>query len=180
MTPTKYPLIMRLFHWIMSLIIIGLIIIGFVMTQIFPDESFTGDLYKWHKSFGVVVLILIGLRIAVRLANSKSIPPMMTNLPRYEQIAATVAHKLLYALMVIAPVSGYLMSSAYPKSSGIFLFGLKLPDALPKNEGLAEIFTEIHEVSVYCLAALIAIHIAGVIKHRFFDSKDHDVLNRML
>jgi len=180
MTPTKYPLIMRLFHWTMSLIIIGLIILGFTMTQIFPDESFTGDMYKWHKSFGIVILILIGLRILARLGLSKSIPPALSGLSPYEKIGSAIAHKLIYALMVIAPVSGYLETSAYPKSSGIFLFGLPLPDALPKSQALADIFAGIHFYSVYLLAALVAIHLAGVIKHRFFDSKDKDVLGRML
>lgn len=180
MTPAKYPLLMRLFHWTMSVIIIGLILVGFAMTQIFPDESFTGDLYKWHKSFGVVILILIGLRILTRIVLRKSVPPVMGNLPRIEQIASMIGHKMLYVLMVLAPLSGYLMSSAYPKSSGIFLFGLKLPDALPKNQALAEFFTAVHVISVYCLAALVTVHIAAVIKHRYFDSKDQDVLKRML
>jgi cytochrome b561 len=180
MSTNKYPFVMRLFHWTMSLIIIGLIVVGFLMTEVFTDEPFTRDLYQWHKSFGLVILILIGLRILTRVGNRKSIPPVLGTLPRYEQIASVVGHRLLYLLMVIAPLSGYFMSSANPKSAGVFFFGLKIPDALPKSQALAETFSEIHEFSVYCLAALIAIHFIAVIKHRFFDSKDRDVLRRML
>lgn len=175
----KYPLILRLFHWIMALLIIGMIILGFLMGQILTDEPYTGAMFTWHKSFGVVVLILITLRIFARVSLNKKVPPISAALARYEQIGAAIGHKLLYLLMVIVPVSGYLMSSTFPKSSGIALFGIPLPDALPKNQAQADIFTAIHDVTAYCLAALIVLHIAAVIKHRYFDKQERDILKRM-
>jgi cytochrome b561 len=169
MTTAAYPMILRIFHWSMAVLIIGLILLGFIMAQVLPNETYTGDMFLWHKTFGVVALILIALRIIARLALNKEVPPLSSTLKRYERIGAAITHKMLYVLMVVVPVSGYLMSSTYPKSSGITLFGLRLPDALPKNELLSQIFTGIHQVSAYLLAALIVLHIAAAIKHWYFD-----------
>lgn len=179
-TPAKYPLVLRLFHWTMSILIIGMIILGFLMTQVLDDKPYTGALFLWHKSFGVLILMLIALRICARITLNHAVPPVLGTLPRYERIGSIIGHKLLYLLMVVVPLSGYLMSSAYPKSSGIAFFGLPLPDALPKSEWLSQIFTGIHNVAAYCLAAVVVIHVAAVIKHRFFDAPDQDVLKRML
>jgi cytochrome b561 len=176
---TKYPLMMRLFHWTMSIIIIGLIILGFLMQEVFTDEPFTGAMFTWHKSFGVLVLILITLRLFTRYVLRKQVPPMIPSLTTLERWAAVVGHKLLYLLMIIVPVSGYLMSSAFPKSSGIALFGIPLPDALPKSDAVAQVFTLIHQVSAYTLAAVIVLHVAAVIKHRYFDNHPDDILKRM-
>ncbi|MFI4955642.1 MAG: cytochrome b [Gammaproteobacteria bacterium] len=177
--PKKYPFSMRILHWTMAVIIIGLIILGFLMGNVLTDEPYTRDLYLWHKSFGVLALMLIVLRIATRFSLKDKIPALSTMMKKYELMAAKVGHVLLYVSMVVVPVSGYLMSSAYPKSSGIFLFGIPLPDALPKNEALAQFFTSVHIVSAYILAALIVGHVAAVIKHRYFDKHRENLLKRI-
>ena len=82
--------------------------------------------------------------------------------------------------MIAAPVSGYIMSGSYPESSGIDFFGIKLPDIVDKSESLSGFFHTIHGPIAYALLALVTIHLAAVIKHRFFDSKEADVLKRML
>jgi cytochrome b561 len=179
MPSQKYPFILRLFHWVMALIIIGLIVLGFLMARVLTDEPYTWALFTWHKSFGVLALILIALRLPARYMLRRMIPALPALMPKYERISAKIGHILLYSLMVIAPLSGYLMSSTYPQSSGIALFGLKLPDALPKNDVWASIFTGIHIVSTYCLAAIIVVHLLAVMKHRYFDAHDRDILKKM-
>lgn len=179
MQPQKYPFIMRLLHWSMALIIIGLIILGFLMGNVLTDEPYTRDMFIWHKSFGVLALILIALRLITRFSLNGRVPKLSSMMKKYELMAAKVGHVLLYVFMVIAPLSGYLMSSTYPKSSGIALFGIPLPDALPKSDALAQFFTGVHIVSTYVLAALIVGHIAAVIKHMCFDKHDKDILKKM-
>lgn len=176
---TRYPLILRVFHWSMALLIIGLIFLGILMERFLTDESYTGDMFWWHKSFGVVALILISLRVWARFSLRKSVPGISATLPKLEQMAAAIGHKLLYLFMIVVPVSGYLMSSTFPKSSGITLFGIPLPDALPKSDFWASIFTGMHTISAYCLAALIVLHIAAVVKHRYFDHHERDIVKRM-
>jgi cytochrome b561 len=177
--PKKYPQAMRVLHWTMALIIIGLIILGFLMGNVLTDEPYTKDLYFWHKSFGVLALMLIAIRIGTRYTLRDKIPALSTMMKKYELVAAKLGHVLLYVFMVIAPASGYLMSSAYSKSSGILFFGLKLPDAIPKNDVLAHFFTSVHVVSAYILAALIVGHVAAVVKHRYFGKHRENLLKRI-
>lgn len=176
----KYPFSLRLIHWTMAVLIIGLITLGVIMTRFLTDEPYTQSMFYWHKSFGVVALMLIMLRIGFRLALNKQVPPLSSTLPKLEQIAAAVGHKLLYLLMLLVPLSGYLTSSAYGgNNAGIFFFGLRLPDALPKNQFLCDTFALMHTVTGYALATVIVLHIAAVIKHRYFDHHERDIVRRM-
>ena len=119
MIPQQYPLVMRLLHWVMAIIIMGLIIVGFLMGNIWTDEPYTRDLFRWHKSFGVVALALIGLRIVIRLALNHRVPKLSAMRKKYEQVAAKTGHILWYVLMTAAPLSGYLMSSTQHGLAGI-------------------------------------------------------------
>lgn len=175
----KYPFTLRFFHWAMALIIIVAIVLGVLMARFLTDEPYTKDMFIWHKSFGVLAMIFIFFRMISRLILNKEVPPLSPTLPRYEVIGASIGHKLLYLLMIVVPLSGYLMSSTYPQSSGIFLFTIRLPDALPKNLELSQTFTGIHIVTAYILTALIVGHIAAVVKHRYFDKHEKDILKRM-
>ncbi len=178
-TIKQYPRPLRCFHWLMAVIVIGMIILGFTMANVLTDEPYTRSLYNLHKSFGFLVLILVVLWIATRLKLKHEVPPLSATLPKYERIGAKIGHISLFAFVFIAASSGYLMSSLSPKSSGVALFGLPVSKFMPKNGDLASIFAGIHEISVYCLAALIAVHIAAVIKHLYFDKLEKDVMKRM-
>jgi len=84
-------------------------------------------------------------------------------------------------LLVLVPVMGYSMSSTYTMSDGVFFFGTNLPELLPKNDNWFAVFQWLHKVLAYSLLGLIALHVAGAIKHRFFDhTRAGDVLHRML
>lgn len=87
----------------------------------------------------------------------------------------------MYVLIVAVPLMGYSMSSSYTMSDGVFFFGVNLPELLAKNDDLFVVFQWLHKVLAYTLLALIVLHVAGALKHRFFDSDPrNDVLRRML
>ena len=76
---------------------------------------------------------------------------------------------------------GYSMSSTFTMSDGVFFFGVNLPELLPKNDDWFVVFQLLHKVFAYTLLALIVLHIAGALKHRFYDKDPrNDVLRRML
>ncbi len=177
MPAETYSLNMRILHWLMAIVIIGMLGLGIYMHELPKEAPNKMFLYSTHKSFGVLMLLFIVIRIAVRLKSE--IPALPTSLKNWEKKAAHFGHKLLYLLMVLVPCSGYIMSSAFEKSSGIIFFGLTLPDITPKNETLFEVAKEAHEIFAFTLLLVLFIHVAGVIKHRYFD-KENDVLPRML
>ena len=103
----KYPLSIRILHWLIAAIILGLMVLGYSMTPFDVDNpQFSEQLYFWHKSFGILVLILMCMRLVIRMRSIVPDPP--AGLPRHEVVASKVAHKLLYLLAFAVPVLGYI------------------------------------------------------------------------
>lgn len=174
----KYPLPIRAIHWSSALIILGLIALGYYMTPFdVNDMEHSESLYFWHKSFGILAFVLVCLRLFVR--SKHTLPELPEGMPKHEKLAAKIAHKALYVLMILVPVFGYIQSSVYPYSSGVHFFGLLLPELFSDNLAVFEVVNTVHKVLAYSLLALIAAHGLGAIKHRLFD-KENDVLNRMI
>lgn len=172
----KYPVLMRLIHWLMALGIIGLIASGWYMAGLDKSVSYKYDIYFWHKSFGTLALFAIALRIVVRLAST--VPALPEAMSGHEKKLAHLAHFLLYALMIAVPLSGFLMSDFGGHPVPLFnwaTFGL-----LEDNKELAGTLWEVHTTIPYVLLGVIVLHILGALKHRFFDKPENDVLKRML
>lgn len=177
MTVQKYSLSSRIIHWLMALIILTLLAVGIYMTEFLSKESANRMvIYDMHKSFGVMALILIFLRIINRFV--KKTPALPNTMPKYEIILSHLGHFGLYVLMLIVPLSGYLMSNSF--GFPVKFFSLEMPILVQNNFELGKFFAEVHELSAYGLLTLIIVHILAVIKHRFFDRPEHDVLKRML
>lgn len=175
----KYPLTLRLLHWLMALIILAVIGMGFYMADLPRDAADKFELYPIHKALGFIALLLIFLRIAVRLTTQVPKPP--SGFKPWEILLSRAVHFLLYAAMLGMALSGYLMSSLSARSDGLSLFGLvTVPDFLGKSDFWGGIFHQMHGLGAYVIAAAIALHLAGVIKHRFLDAPENDVLQRMI
>jgi len=180
-TEQKYSMPMRLLHWSIALVIFGLLCLGWYMVPYQEGKSELWDrFYYFHKSFGVLVFLLIVLRLIVRWRTR--VPELPATLPARDRKLAKIGHVLLYVLMVVTPLLGYSMSSSFKDSDGVYLFSLfHVPELLPKNDAAFEFFDRAHAIAAYTLLGLVVIHIAGVIKHRYFDkNKSNDVLPRML
>lgn len=177
MTPHKYPAALRALHWLIALLILGLIAVGWYMAGLPDDAPGKFAFYPWHKSFGVLILLLVTLRLTIRWRSL--IPELPAALSRFEAGAARWSHRLLYLLMFLVPLSGYTMSSA--GGHPINFFGLEFAGLIPKNKPLAEFAHEAHEILAFTLLGLVLVHAAAAIKHRVVDrARGGDVLERML
>ena len=161
----------------MALLIFSLLAVGIYMTQFMATDSPNHlQTYELHKSFGVIALILIFIRIINRFIKKPPILP--ESISRIERILSHLGHFGLYVLMLIVPFSGFLMSNSF--GFPVKFFSIELPVMVGTNFELGKLFALLHELSAYGLLALIAVHILAVIKHRFFDKAENDVLKRML
>lgn len=153
----KYHIAIRILHWLMAAIIIGMLILGFLM-----DSSF---LYGIHKSFGVTILLLFFVRIAAR--NITKTPALPEQIAKREKMLAKFGHYSLYALLLAMPISGWLMSNwgGHP----VKLFGLDLFNLVEKNKPLGKIANEVHEILAYALIIMISLHVIGFLKHKIVD-----------
>jgi len=171
---TTYTAVAKLLHWGMAVIILGLLALGFVMTDM-PLSPEKLQYYSWHKWAGVTVFVLVWLRLVWRVMNPP--PAYPTTMPRTVQIVAHLGHAALYGLMLVIPLSGWLLSSA--KGVQTVWFGvLPLPDLLEKDKELGHLLHEVHEALNFVLLFLLAGHVAAALKHHIMD-KD-DILKRML
>ncbi len=175
----NYPARMRAFHWLSALLILGLLGLGFYMSNLPADAPDKHSFYPLHKALGVIAGVLVLARIAVRL--SSTLPAPLPSLSRRERLLGETVHRLLYLGMLLMPLSGYLMGALSPRSNGLDLFGLvRIPDLFGKHPFLSQVFHELHELCAPLLLALVLLHIAAVLKHRFYDAPEKDVLSRML
>lgn len=171
---TRYGVVAQLFHWI----IVVLIIVQFVLANragALPLGIAKIQVLAQHKSFGITILGLTLLRLIWRWLNP--VPAEPSDMPRWQRIAARISHIGLYALLLITPVVGWLMSSA--RNFPVSWFGLAtLPDFIAPSKAAYEVLHETHEALAMTLFFLALLHIAAALKHHFID-KD-DVLRRML
>jgi cytochrome b561 len=154
---------------------------GEVLTEEMPTEEMpTGfDFYSWHKSFGMLILILVMARLFIR--SRAAIPPLPAGFAPWERTAAKLGHAALYTLIIVVPLMGYSMSSSFTQSDGVYFFGVNLPELLPKNDDRFVVFQTLHRWLAYTLLGLIGVHVLGALKHRFLDrNRDNDVLSRMI
>lgn len=184
-TAGKFPASMRLLHWLMASLIIGLLAIGILMADIPLDSPDKFDLYPWHRAFGILAFVLVIIRLIVRFRSSVPAPP--AGIKWYERRAAQGAQIVLYGGMLILPPLGYCASSAVPEFPGIpvlnsiWFFGLELPRLpMEKNYDTMKFFITIHKYVGYAMIAVIFAHVAGALKHRYFDKPENDVLSQMM
>jgi cytochrome b561 len=161
-------------HWLMAIAIISLFAFGLYMHDL-PLSPWKLRAYSWHKWAGVTIFALAIIRLSWRLFNRP--PKLPPHMGRTEQFIAHSGHGLLYVLMFVIPLSGWLMSSA--KGFQTVLFGIfPIPDLLSKNKELGDILQTVHWGLNLLLAVIVAGHIAAALKHHFINRDD--VLTRML
>lgn len=172
-TSDSYGLVARLLHWIISIAIILLLIVGFTMASMLPSDN-KWQLYGIHEATGIIVLSLIIIRFSWRLTNIQPLLPQ--DLPNWQKLASRITHYLLYIFMFLMPISGILMARLGGHEINVFnLFHIS---ALEKNIILAKFFNNIHGISAIGFATLIGLHIMAGLYHHFI--RKDNVLIRMI
>ncbi|QCB47573.1 cytochrome b [Hydrogenophaga sp. PAMC20947] len=165
----RYHWMARLLHALLGVALVGLFAVGLYMADL-PFSPDRLKLYNWHKWAGVTILTLSFVRLMWRLTHRPPALPAAIEqaMPAWQRFAHHATHLGLYVLFFAVPLAGWAYSSAagFP----IVPFGLfQLPDFVPVSEGLADFMKPVHKYAAYSLAALVVLHVAGALKHRFVD-----------
>lgn len=160
-------------HWLMALLIVGAFALGWIMTDL-AISPLKLRMFNWHKWVGVTVLALVIFRSVWRATHP---PPALLPMPAWQRKVAHGLHHLLYAVMFLQPVSGWIYSNAagYPV---VYLGLLRLPNLIGKDKALADTLVEVHEALGWVLLVAICLHVAAGLKHHLVDRDD--TLRRML
>jgi cytochrome b561 len=150
----------RLLHWLMAPLVIAMLFIGIGMLS--TTSSAYALLLAIHKPLGATILVLLLLRIAVRLRHRP--PPLPADLPARQRRAALGSHWLLYALLLLMPLSGWAMLSAagYPVT---LLAGIRLPPIAPHDAALFAWLRGAHHWLALLLFATFLLHLAAALFH---------------
>ena len=174
-TADRWGPVSQAFHWIIVLLILVLAIVGLTMGEL-PKTPKYFWVYTAHKSTGLLVLALVIARLGWRWYAGK--PEPVPGTPGWQERIATVTHWLLYALILLMPVSGWLYDSA----SGLRPFrwyGLfDVPKLSPPDEALRDLSHEVHEWGFWVLLALVVAHAGAAFYHHYFQRDA--TLTRML
>ena len=167
----SYPLIQRLLHWIIAIMIIGSLAAGTFIGQMgfnglveTVGQDLTNMLYKYHKTFGVIILGLMVIRVACRAVLGS--PAYSEPLTTFEKYASITSHVLLYVAMLAMPILGWLATAAggFP----VEFFDMKLPGLIGKDKELSAVLFQWHGIVGWALIVLISVHILAAMRHWIF------------
>jgi len=174
-TNTSYGYISILFHWLSALSIFGLFALGYYMVDLTYYHQWYKTAPALHKSIGLVFFIVMIARVIWRYLQVS--PKQLDSHSMLERKAGKMIHSLLYLLIFIIMLTGYLISTADGRAIEVFeLITIPAFGAIIENQedvaGLA------HKWLAYFLITLSVLHALAALKHHFID-KDN-TLNRMI
>lgn len=152
-------------HWLVAVAVIVQFSWGWWMQGI-PKQPIGPrvDAYNLHKSVGLTIFALMWVRVLWRWRHPA---PPLPAMPAWQATLAHVTHALLYAALFLQPLAGYLGSvfSGYP----VKYFGMTLPGWGWKSEAIKDFMSAVHLTTSFVLAGVVALHVAGALKHWLVD-----------
>lgn len=149
----RYHILVRILHWLMAIGILFMWCSGNAMKFLLDGGGERSLVLDLHILSGYSLIVLLGVRIILRLCVKP--PPLPVSIPAYDQWNAKVGHFMLYAFMVIVMSSGFILAQEIVIS------------AVERVE-----IENIHYILAMLFFVAVLIHIAAVIKHRWFEGED--------
>jgi cytochrome b561 len=163
----------KFLHWTIAICVLIMVPVGIAMGRI-PSGDLQNTLYHVHRSFGVLILPLMLVRLAYRLING--VPAPEPTLEPWQRTVSHLVHLSLYALLITQAFIGWIATSAY--GADIWVFGLFImPDLVSKDQELSKPLFWVHDVLGFVVAGLVVLHIAAALYH--FIVRGDGVMQRM-
>ena len=158
-------------HWTIAALFFLSVALGAWMTELGYYDAYYHGALTWHRTLGLALLVLA----VAKIATTKRVHP--AGLKHWELIAARIMHFLLFALLLIIPVSGYVISTSAGNAAEL-VGGLSAPALFTVPSTARDGAIWLHYWAAYCGTAMALLHAAAALKHHFIDK--NDVLRRML
>jgi cytochrome b561 len=175
-TEVGFGRVSRYFHWVIAVLMFCLVPIGLFMAILPTDHPERASFVAAHQALGMTVLVLVALRLLWLLVNPQ--PPPRSDMAAWELRASHTVHRLLYLMLLLFPISGYLVTASTDTS--IDLYGFGIPTIGRPGEGVSSISALLHSwILPILFYGAIAVHAGAVLKHHFANGGS-DAVRRML
>lgn len=166
----QYSGFAKLLHWLTALTVVGMFALGLWMVELSYYDSWYRTAPDIHKSIGIALVMVTALRLVY-----KFVMPQPGALPGHSplvRVAAKVVHSVIYLLLLVMFVSGYLITTA--KGDSLVVFGgyLEIPSVFSGVDNLEDKAGEVHEIVAFTLIGLAVLHALAALKHHFIDRDD--------
>jgi len=166
----------------MAFLILAMLAVGKYMVSLDETSHLRFTLTQWHKTIGVLLLLLAVARLLWRFTHRAPAHPKAA--PLWEKLAAHGSHIILYALLFIAPITGWMLVSVSPLNIDTLLFDVIPWPHLPwlynlvDKESAVGRYHDFHTWATGLLILLLFVHIAAGLKHHLINRDT--VLTRIL
>jgi len=163
-----WSLAQRLLHWSTAVLVVAGFVIGLYMIGVPMRELLLKFvLFQVHKSFGLLVLLMVIARLSLRISRGRPAP---VPAPRWQTLAADAGHCALYGLLIVVPALGYLVASSSPiRIPTLFLGVIRLPDVTGANRALFDAVAPLHRWLAILLVTLAGGHAIMAAYHQVRD-----------
>lgn len=172
----RYGRVSRVLHWTIAFLFLALIPMG-IFSSIIPEGTeYRIQYYMVHKTIGVTVLALVLVRL---IWNRKSKRPALdVSLTSKERKLAHAAHIALYVMMIMIPITGFVMTTFH--GAPTFFFAWELQPLWGFSQTGTIVWGMFHKYLLpYLLYIILGAHILGALKHQFID-KHTSAFKRMV
>ena len=164
----RYTGLQRFLHWVIALLVLATLgagltlgVLEFEGTKATFGQENTNLIYKYHKTFGLIILGLMLVRLFVRLESGK--PDLGYLIAGWEKVAAAIVQYLLYLCLIAQPILGWLATDASNFPVEFFIWNV--PQFIAKDEVMGETLYHWHGMLGWTTAALLVLHIGGALRH---------------
>ncbi|MEO1241866.1 MAG: cytochrome b [Pseudomonadota bacterium] len=160
-TASRYDLVAQMLHWTMAAILVYLIF--FSHFEELPNHIVEQKI-QLHAGLGALIIVLGALRFYWRLNRPRPAP--IPNEPVWRARASAIVQEAFYALFIIAPAIGFILSGlvSYP----VRVFGVfDVSGWLQNNEAAADTVNSLHGFSADVMTGLLVLHVGAALYHQF-------------
>lgn len=159
-----YNKIAKTVHWISAVVVIGMFAVGWWMVDLNYYSEWYQTAPHWHKSIGILLVFLTLFRLLWKLLTKS---PAIEG-SKLEKVAAKSAHNLMYLLLFVLFISGYLISTEDGRPISVFGW-FDVPGLGKFFENQADLSGQVHFYVACVLIGLASVHALAALKHHFID-----------
>ncbi len=164
----------KLLHWLIVALLIAQFMLAWTMPEIRRNTPVT-TLISLHFTFGILILAAAIVRLLWRVTHTEPAPE--DGLPPWQMRSARAVHWLLYALLFVVPILGWINASW--RGMPVVMFGAELPKLIATRAPGWSWTGDVHGLLAnYLMLALVGLHVAAGLYHYFV--RGDRVLQRML